>query len=71
MYQLKQREDGSIGFLLRSGEDFVRSKMSFVMAAMLVKDGKRTKSPFDEYPVAINDEWFFEGVEVKSNKKKK
>ncbi len=71
MYQLKQDKDGNVNFLLRSGEDFVRSKMSFVMAAMLVKDGKRTKSPFDEYPIAINDEWFFEGVEEKTTAKKK
>lgn len=71
MYQLKQDKDGNVNFLLRSGEDFVRSKMSFNVACMMLKKAKKTKSPFDEYPIAINDEWFFEGVEEKTTAKKK
>lgn len=64
MYKLKS-VNGRVNALLRTGKDFVRHSLSVSAAQHIIDTGKLVDSEKPEYPICVNNEWFFEGVEVK------
>lgn len=64
MYKLKS-VNGRVNALLRTGKDFVRHSLSVSAAQHIIDTGKLVNSEKPEYPICVNNEWFFEGVEVK------
>ena len=67
-YQLKKNENGGVYYLMRTGKDVVKSQMSFASAQKIVKGGKRTETINTDYPIGIDNQWFFEGEEVEDKK---
>ena len=63
MYKLKS-VNGRVNALLRTGKDFVRHSLSVSAAQHIIDTGKLVNSEKPEYPICVNNEWFFEGVEV-------
>lgn len=70
MYKLKNKK-GRVNYLLKSGKDFVSSSMSITAAEYIVEHGKTVDSIKPDYPICIDNEWYFEGVEVKTRKAEK
>lgn len=64
MYKLKS-VNGRVNALLRTGKDFVRHSLSVSAAQHIIDTGKLVNSEKPEYPICVNNEWFFEGVEIK------
>lgn len=63
-YKLKD-VDGKVTFLLRSGRDFVKNRMSITSAQHIVDHGKVKKSDKIGYPINVDNRWYFEGEVVK------
>ena len=57
--------NGQVTFLLRTGKDFVKNTMSEAAAKRIIDTGKTTDSKVPGYPIAVNDTYFFPGVEEK------
>ena len=70
-YKLKDI-DGYVTFLLRTGKDFVKSQMSVAVAHLIISssDSKPKKSNMADYPICVDDKWFFQGEFVKTTPKK-
>ena len=69
MYKLKN-ENGRVNSLLRTGKDFVRNKLSVSAAQHIIDTGKIVESDKEDYPICVDNKWYFEGVEVKKTAKK-
>ena len=69
MYKLKN-VNGRVNTLLRSGKDFVKSNLSVSAAQHIIDSGKLVESDNSDYPICIDNQWYFEGVEVKRKAKK-
>lgn len=69
MYKLKN-VNGRVNTLLRSGKDFVKSNLSVSAAQHIIDSGKLVESDNPGYPICIDNQWYFEGVEVKRKAKK-
>ena len=69
MYKLKN-VNGRVNTLLRSGKDFVKSNPSVSAAQHIIDSGKLVESDNPDYPICIDNQWYFEGVEVKRKAKK-
>lgn len=69
MYKLKN-VNGRVNTLLRSGKDFVKSNLSVSAAQHIIDSGKLVESDNPDYPICIDNQWYFEGVEVKRKAKK-
>ena len=67
MFKLKD-VNGEVNCLLRSGKDFVRCILPTPSAEVIVEGGKLTKSELPDYPICVDDTWFFEGTEDKKGK---
>ena len=63
-YKLKE-VNGEVSFLLRSGEDFVKSRMTVASAQHIIDHGKVKKSDKVGYPINVNNQWYFEGEVVR------
>lgn len=63
-YKLKKNEYGKVNYLLRTGKDLVKSQMNVMAAQHIIDNGKFTKTVDPKYPIAIDDNWFFEGEEI-------
>jgi hypothetical protein len=68
MYKLKN-VNGRVTCLLRTGKDFVKHSLSVSAAQHIIDSGKMVNSEKPEYPICVDDKWFFEGEEIKENKK--
>ncbi len=64
MYKLKV-VNGRVKSLLRTGKDFVKNELSVSAAQHIIDTGKMVKSENAEYPICIDDKWFFEGEMIK------
>lgn len=69
MYKLKN-VNGRVNALLRTGKDFVKNNLSVSAAQHIIDTGKLVKSDNPDYPICIDNQWYFEGVEVKKAAKK-
>ena len=63
-YNLKN-VDGNVTFLLRTGKDFVKNRMSITSAQHIISNGKLKKSNLNGYPINVDDKWYFEGEPLK------
>lgn len=68
-YRLKVK-NGKVKAILRAGKDLVRTDINEEGAKHIIRDGTLQESTLDGYPICVNDEWFFEGTEVKTEEKK-
>lgn len=66
MYKLKN-VNGRVNALLRTGKDFVRNNISVSAAQHIIDTGALVESENPDYPICVDDKWFFEGVEIKNN----
>lgn len=64
MYKLKSHY-GKVHALLRTGKDFVRTVLSTSAAQHIIDTGKLVESDKPEYPICVDNKWYFEGTEVK------
>ncbi len=69
MLKLKNT-NGRVTFLLRTGKDFVKNEMAVSAAQHIIDHGKIVESERKDYPLCIDDKWFFEAEEVKGGKGK-
>ncbi len=69
-YVLKTK-DGNVDFLMKTGEDFVKSSMSVEDAQKLLNESEVTKSDVLGYPISIEDNYFFAGRFEEDKKPKK
>lgn len=69
MYKLKNI-NGRVNSLLKTGNDFVKNSLSISAAQHIIDTGKMVKSDKPEYPICVDEKWYFEGVEVKPKAKK-
>lgn len=58
-----KNNNGYVNFIMRSGSDLVRSKMSMSDAHRIVKLGEMTESIDPAYPLGIDDKYYFEAEE--------
>ena len=63
MYKLKN-EKGRVNSLLRTGNDFVRNKLSVSAAQHIIDTGKIEESDKEGYPICVDKKWYFEGEEM-------
>ena len=68
-FKLKNR-NGKVTFLLKTGKDFSKNEMSISAAQHIIDTGKLVESDNPDYPICIDNQWYFEGVEVKKTIKK-
>ena len=68
MYKLKNT-NGRVNALLRTGKDFVSNNLSVSAAQHIADVGKLVESTNPDYPICVDDKWFFEGVKVEEPKK--
>lgn len=60
--EVKLKENnGEVKFLLKSGKDFVANTTTVSAAEILIREGKVTKSDNPEFPICVDNTWFFEG----------
>lgn len=64
MYKLKN-VNGRVNCLLRTGKDFVKNNLSVSAAQHIIDTGKLVDSNNPDYPICVDNQWFFEGVEMK------
>ena len=62
--------NGRVNALLRTGKDFVKNNLSMSAAQHIIDTGKLVESDNPDYPICIDNQWYFEGVEVKKTAKK-
>lgn len=60
--------DGKAEYIMRTGKDFVASSMPISMARRIISSGTVCESPNPEYPLGINDNYFFKADEVAEKK---
>lgn len=65
--------DGMVTFIMRVGNDFVKSQMTLGSAMNILSTGKETETVDPNYPIAVDDKYFFEAEPVyeENDKKKK
>ena len=63
-YKLNNK-DGKVTFLLRTGKDMVKNQMAIASAQHIIDTGKVTKSDRKDYPICVDDKWYFEGELMK------
>ena len=65
-YKLKNK-DGKVTFMLRTGKDMVKNRMALASAQHIIDTGKITKSDRKDYPICVDDKWYFEGELMKKS----
>ena len=63
MYKLKN-EKGRVNSLLRSGKDFVKNNLAVSAAQHIIDTGKLVESDNSDYPICVDNKWYFEGEEM-------
>lgn len=59
-YKLKNT-NGKVNFLLRAGKDLVKNQMTLASAQHIIDSGKLLESNITDYPINIENNWYFEG----------
>lgn len=70
MYKLKNT-NGRVNILLRAGKDFVKNNLSISAAQHIINTGKLVESDKPEYPICVDNKWYFEGEEIPDTTPKK
>lgn len=70
MYKLKN-VNGRVTCLLRTGKDFVKNTLSVSAAQHIIDTGKLVDSTLPDYPICVDDKWFFEGEKLREAAPKK
>ena len=60
-YKFNVDKNGNVGFLMSTGNDFVKNVMMLQHAENTAKAGDVKKSNRDDYPICVDDKWYFEG----------
>lgn len=68
MYKLKNN-NGKVRALLRSGKDMVLTELSFFSAQYIIDHGEQGVSPFKDYPIAVDNKWYFAGERIRQKRK--
>lgn len=63
-YELKVAKDGKVEFLMRTGKDYVMSHMALASAQHILDTGKVSYGIRKDYPISVDDLYFFAGKEV-------
>lgn len=63
-FKLTKNAEGKVNYLLRTGKDLVKSQMNVMSAQHIIDNGAYTETVDPKYPIAIDDNWFFEGEEI-------
>ena len=61
-YKLKADKSGKVKFLLRAGKDLVSNTMDEAGAKGIVDTGEVTLSDIPDYPICVDNKWYFEGA---------
>ena len=70
MYILKH-ENEKVNALLKSGNTFTATTLPLEEVHKIMESGKLVESDRSDYPICIDEKWYFEGEEsVKEAKKK-
>lgn len=64
-YKLENK-NGKVTFLLKSGKDYVRNEMSISAAQHIIHTGKITESDREDYPICVDNKWYFKGEPLKA-----
>lgn len=67
MYKLKNN-NGKVTALLRTGKDFVKNDLSVSAAQHIIDTGKMVESDKPDYPICVNNLWYFGGEEIVEKK---
>lgn len=59
-YKLKTA-NGKVEFLLKTGKDLVKNQMAVASAQHIIDTGTMKKSNVEDYPINIDDKWYFAG----------
>lgn len=70
MYKLKST-NGRVNTLLRTGKDFVKNNLSTSAAQHIIDTGNLVESDNPDYPICVDNQWYFEGTEVTETAPKK
>lgn len=62
--------NGRVNCLLKSGNDFVKNKISVNAAQHIIDKGTMTTSDREDYPICIDETWYFEGEKISASAKK-
>ena len=60
-YSFKVDANGDVGFLLATGNDFAKNKMTLENAKNIANTGKVRPSDVEGYPICVDYKWYFEG----------
>lgn len=63
MYKLKN-ENGRVNSLLRTGNDLVKNNLAVSAAQHIIDTGKIVESDKEDYPICVDNKWYFEGEEM-------
>ena len=63
MYKLKN-ENGRVNSLLRSGKDFVKNNLAVSAAQHIIDTGEVVESDKEDYPICVDNKWYFEVEEM-------
>lgn len=69
-YKLKN-VNGKVASLLKAGNDFVRNEIPISSAQHIIDTGKLCESHIEEYPICIDNRWYFAGELVKKVRREK
>lgn len=63
-YKLKNK-NGNVTFLLKTSKDYSQNEMSIWAAQHIIDKGKLVESERPDYPICVDEKWYFEGELVK------
>lgn len=69
-YKLKT-VNGKVDFLLKTGKDFVKNRMVVASAQHIIDTGTMQKSDIEDYPINVDDKWYFAGEVFKKSAHRK
>lgn len=63
MLKLKKTSDGTVNYLFKAGNDYVKGQVDYVKAEVIMAKGELIFSSVAGYPICVDGKWFFEGEE--------
>ncbi len=61
-YKFNVDESGKVRFLLKAGKDLVANSMDEAGVKGIVDNGEVTLSDIPDYPICLDNKWYFEGA---------
>lgn len=65
-----KNNNGKVAFLLRTGKDLVRNTMAVASAQHIIDNGTLKKSDVKDFPINVDNKWYFEGEPVSGQQPK-